>query len=334
LCYLSANGIKYKVYPFVSPSFHKILYKKGYILRKCLYTIGGFFRRILNIIESLKYDLVFIYREAAPLGPPLFEKLLELMGRAIIYDFDDAIYLPSSSEANRFAGFFKFPRKTNFIVKMSKLILAGNRNLASYASGFNKNVSILPTAIDTELYQPKAYSDNDKVCVGWSGSITTIAHLNLLSDVLRELYRRHQIIIKVIGSREFNIPGIEILAQDWRAESELNDLAQIDIGLMPLPDDEWGKGKCGLKALQYMALGIPTVCSPVGVNKEIIADGINGFLCKDSNEWFNKISVLINDSNLRYKMGQAGRETVEEKYSVEVNAPKFLDAIQRAYNEK
>ncbi|MBU2541461.1 MAG: glycosyltransferase family 4 protein [Candidatus Omnitrophica bacterium] len=334
LAYLSQKGIDYRICNFVSLNFHKILYKEGNFLKKCLYSLSGFFFRIFNIIQSLGYDLIFIYREVTPLGPPIFEKILYYFRRRIIYDFDDAIYLPSSSNVNRLIKFLKFPRKTRTIIKLSSLVLVGNRNLQSYSLQFNREVAILPTVIDTEAYKLIKKQKKEKICVGWSGSLTTIVHLSLMKEVLKKLYAKFGIIIKVIGSKDFKIEGINIQAQDWRLDSEIEDLSQIDIGLMPLPDDEWGRGKCGLKALQYMALGIPPVCSPVGVNSEIIEDGVNGFLCNDEHEWIERISLLIEDSKLRLNMGLAARRVVEERYSVKNNAPKFLKILEGVYGKR
>ena len=333
LPYLSEKSISFKVCPFVSRKFHRILYKKGHIFKKCLYTIGGFLYRIFNVFQAMNYDLVFIYREAAPLGPPLLEKFLHLMGKPIVFDFDDAIYLSSSSNANKFMRFLKFPSKTNYIIKISTLVLVGNRNLQNYAFRFNKNIAIVPTVINTDLYQPKEYSKKDKACLGWSGSITTITHLNLIKDVLREICLKYDTYIKVIGSNDFFIPGIKIFTQEWKLETESDDLREIDIGLMPLPDDEWGRGKCGLKALQYMALGIPTICSPVGVNTEIIRDGVNGFFCRTEDEWVETLSLLIDNKELCERIGLEGRKTVEERYSVKVSAPFFLDILKRTYGD-
>lgn len=331
---LSQRHFKYKIRSFVSLRFHAFLYKKGYFFGKCLYSLLGFIYRIFDVLRALNFDLVFIYREVTPLGPAIFERILFYLKKPIIYDFDDAIYLPSSSEANRLVRFLKFPGKTAKIVKLSTLVLAGNSNLKKYALQFNSQVEVLPTVIDTDLYRPAKKDAGGNICVGWSGSFTTIAHLNLLRGVLREIFSKYKVDIKVIGSKDFSIEGVPIEAKDWNLASEIDDLSCFDIGLMPLPDDEWGRGKCALKALQYMALGIAPVCSPVGVNREIIQDGINGFLCASEAEWIDKISLLIKDRKLRLDMGQAARKTVEERYSVKINAPKFLEILEKVYHQK
>jgi glycosyltransferase involved in cell wall biosynthesis len=331
---LAEKNFKYRVRSFVSLRFHAFLYKKGHFLGKCLYSLLGFVSRIFDVLRALNFDLVYIYREVTPLGPEIFEIILFYLKRPIIYDFDDAIYLPSGSEANKLVRFLKFPGKTQKIIRLSTLVLAGNSNLKKYALQFNSQVEVLPTVIDTDLYRLAAKEAGKNICVGWSGSFTTIAHLNLLKGVLREIYRKYRVDIKVIGSKDFNIEGVRIEAKDWNLTSEIDDLSRFDIGLMPLPDDEWGRGKCALKALQYMALGIAPVCSPVGVNREIIQDGINGFLCASEAEWIEKISLLINNHKLRHDMGQAARKTVEERYSVKINAPKFLEILEKVYRQR
>ena len=203
--------------------------------------------------------------------------------------------------------------------------MAGNQYLADYAKKTNQNVTIVPTTIDTEKYQVvEKNSENDLITIGWSGSFSTVPHLDTIREVFQELAKKENFRLKVIGTSTYEIPGVNIEAMAWKSESEVEDLTSIDIGIMPLPDDEWSKGKCGLKALQYMALGIPTICSPVGVNATIIEDGVNGFLASGKDEWIRKIKQLMNSVELRRKFGQAGRKTVEEKYSAKVVAPQVL----------
>jgi glycosyltransferase involved in cell wall biosynthesis len=170
--------------------------------------------------------------------------------------------------------------------------------------------------------------------VGWSGSFSTVQHLDTIRDVLKELAATEQFRLRVIGTPTYKIPGVDTEAMQWRSATEIEDLGEIDIGLMPLPDEDWSRGKCGLKALQYMALGIPTVCSPVGVNSTIIQDGVNGYLADTPEEWINVLKRLLHSPELRREIGLAGRKTVEDEYSGRVVAPRVAEIFRSAAKSK
>lgn len=325
---LREAGITCRVSSLMTPRMYRILYQRGRYLLKLVYLFKVLLIRCRDLLLSWRYDLLYVHREAFPIGPPLIEVLLSWTRKPIIFDFDDAIYLPNVSSANRPIARYKNPGKTSTIIALSQTVVAGNRYLEAYALRYNPNVWVIPTTIDTERYHPAVKRPQDVPCIGWSGSKTTIEHLVSLGGVLRTICSRYRVRVKVIGDRHFTIPGVPVDAQDWEEASELDALSEIDIGIMPLPDEEWAKGKCGLKALQYMALGIPAVCSPVGVNSEIVQDGVNGFLASTEQEWIEKLLLLIEDPALRQKLGRAARETVEGKYSVKVNFPLYLSVFR------
>jgi glycosyltransferase involved in cell wall biosynthesis len=187
----------------------------------------------------------------------------------------------------------------------------------------------VPTTIDTDAYRPQDREGQEPLCIGWSGSSSTIAHLRLLESTLRELQRERGISIRVIGDESYRLEGATVEAMSWTAATEVSDLQAIDIGVMPLPDDEWARGKCGLKALQYMALGIPTVLSPVGVNTEIARDGA-ALLASTPSEWAQILRKLLDDRDLRVQVGEAGRARVEEDYSIAANLPIWDQALRAA----
>ncbi|MFN7013942.1 MAG: glycosyltransferase family 4 protein [Bacteroidia bacterium] len=287
-----------------------------------------------EIFTSNKYDIIFIQRECFMLGTSFFEKQFAKSRAKIIFDFDDSIWLQNVSEANKTFAWLKKPEKTSEIIRYSNLVFAGNNYLKEYALNFNKNILVIPTTIDTQEYFPKKKLKSGKLTIGWSGSITTIQHFEYAVDFLLRLKNKYNEIIeiKVIGDANYKNEKLGVVGKAWNKETEIEDLQQFDIGIMPLPDDEWAKGKCGLKGLQYMALEIPTVMSPVGVNTEIIRDGENGFLAATEEEWIEKLSLLIESPDLREKLGKAGRKTVVEKYSVEANKQKYLDAFNSVLN--
>jgi glycosyltransferase involved in cell wall biosynthesis len=209
-------------------------------------------------------------------------------------------------------------------------VVVGNEYLAAYARGFNDRVTVIPTTIDLDEYLPhETYVDRSPVAIGWSGSRTTLAHLRTLDRVLRQVAAQVPVRLHVIGTDVYPIEGVEAHVAEWRPDTEIPELSRFDIGVMPLPDEEWARGKCALKALQYMAMGVPTVTSPVGVNADIIRDGENGLLASTEEEWVAKLVALVQDARLREHLGRAGRITVEKEYAASIQAPRVLELLRR-----
>ena len=215
-------------------------------------------------------------------------------------------------------------------MRLADVVIAGNEFLAAYANKYNSNVHIIPSCIDLSLYNVKIQSDSNKICIGWSGSETTLVHLLSITDVLLKIQSIYgeAVYFKVISSRDnINITGLNIQSVKWNAISESEDLEDFDIGIMPLFNDEWSKGKCSMKGIQYMGKGIATVMSNVGTNKQVIQHGINGLLANSFDEWIQCLSLLIDDEQLRKKLGKAGRLTVEQKYSIQEWQTKWVDLL-------
>lgn len=252
-----------------------------------------------------------------------------MLGKKIIYDFDDAIFLPNVSDSNKLVEALKDTTKIEKIIKMSNCVIAGNNFLKDYALRFNENVSVLPTPIDTDKYMPLSVRKaGSRIVIGWIGSATTLKYLDILSDVFKLLLQKYNNVdVIVIGGNWQGINSSMVICKEWLLKSEVEDLQSFDIGIMPLKDDDWSKGKCAFKIIEYMSIGIPVVASAVGMNSEIIRDGDNGFLAINNDEWVRKLSLLIDNAELRLSIGQAGRKTVEEKYSLKVNALKFIDML-------
>jgi len=332
LPYLETKGICYSLRPFVSSKFYQILYQPDRFLLKAYFFIKCFLRRIFDLFGLFKYDLVFIHREAFPLGPPFFEILIsKFLKIPLIYDFDDSIFLPQTSKANQTVSFLKCPEKVSKIIKLSQHVIVGNGFLKEYAIGFNNNITVIPTPLDTEKYKSFISPEKNGIVVGWIGSHSTAEYLLELKDVFQKLKKENSsIIIRLIGAEKYEeqLPGTD--CRTWKLEEEINELNSFDIGLMPMPDNHWTKGKCAFKLLLYMSLGIPAICSPIGMNKEVIQEGKNGFFASSTEEWFEKIQLLIKNPGLRKKIGLEGRKTVEEKYSVTLWAPVFVEVLEKA----
>ena len=324
---LEQNGFYAKISYLISDRVDKAFYSNSNYTIKFLVLVKSTIIRIHDLFRARHFDYIFIQREAFMLGTSFFEKLFSLYPAKLIFDFDDSIWLPDVDGGNKNLTWLKKPAKTKQIIRYADLIVAGNRYLADYAVNFNKNVVEVPTTIDTDLYFPKPKKNNGIVCIGWSGSFSTIKHFELVLPVLiqlKSLYNQ-KVNFKLIGDSDYCHDLIEIDSQNWKFDTEVSDLQKIDIGLMPLPDDQWSEGKCGLKGLQYMALEIPTIMSPVGVNTEIIQEGVNGFLASTEEEWFDKISRLIESPELRKELGQRGRQTVIDRYSKQSQEQNFLN---------
>jgi glycosyltransferase involved in cell wall biosynthesis len=304
----------------------KIFYY-GNLFQKLFLAISLFYKRILTLRKVKQFQVIFIFREAFIFGGAYFEKLIIKKNPNVIFDFDDAIWINNISEKNKKLKWLKKPEKTMQIFTMSKIIIAGNNYLADYARRYNNNVLVIPTTIDTTYHKPFLLNKNkDIVVIGWTGSSTTLCYFEQLLPVLNKIMMlyKEKVKFKIIVDKEIYYPSICTTTTKWSIQNEIEELAQIDIGIMPLPNNEWAKGKCGFKCLQYMSLEIPAVVSPVGVNTEIVQDGYNGFLASSDNDWIEKLSLLIESTDLRTKIGKNGRKTVEDKYSINANKEKYL----------
>lgn len=303
------------------------LYQKGSVGQKAWGILRGYFKRFKTVIFDVpKYEYIFIHREAAPLGPPVFEWIIaKLWRKKIIYDFDDAIWIPNTSKENKLAGWLKCFWKVRHICKWSYKVAGGNDYLCNYAKQFNRNVVLIPTCVDMERqHNTNKIHTATKPVVGWTGSHSTLSYLDIVIDTVKQLQEELDFTFLVVANKKpgLNLNDWQFIA--WNEASEINDLLKIDIGIMPLQPDEWSEGKCGFKIIQYLSLGIPAIASPVGVNKTIIEDGTNGYLCSTDAEWKNKLTLLIQNASLRKQLGDNGREKIRAEYSTQSHAQNFI----------
>jgi glycosyltransferase involved in cell wall biosynthesis/SAM-dependent methyltransferase/uncharacterized protein YbaR (Trm112 family) len=325
---LEARGVEINYEPFEDEELHSQLYKPGLLPKKLTGVTRGFIRRLSDVRRAHEFDIVYVFREAALLGPAVFERLVHQTRVPIVFDFDDAIFVSYRSPSNGYLSYLKFAGKTKSICRMAAHVMVGNPYLAEYARQVNKNVTVIPTTIDTTKYQPFARLESDVPVIGWTGSHSTVQHLDTLRPALQKLAKLQPFRLRVIGTPSYKIEGVDVEAIDWKSSTEVEDLSYVDIGVMPLPNDSWSKGKCGAKALQFMGLGIPTICSPVGVNTDIIQDNRNGLLADSEDEWVEKMRMLLRSREMRERLGKAGRQTVEERYSAKTQAPRVYEVFR------
>lgn len=310
-------------------------YQEGKYLFKAFIFLKTFIHRCFDVLRAKRYDAIFIYREAFMIGTTIFERGLKHSGKPIIYDFDDSIWIQDISEGNKNLSWMKRAGKTDEIIAMADLVIVGNQYLAEHAQQFNSNVAIIPTTIDTNYHKPAEKNNKSSVCVGWTGSETTMRHFKLIIPVFERLQQKYgdKISFIQISNQPVYCPNLNLETLVWNAQDEIEQLQKIDIGVMPLPNDAWSKGKCGFKGLQYMSLAIPTIMSPVGVNTEIIADGENGFFATSEDEWFTTICNLIENKELCKTIGKAGRKTVIERYSIDSQKDKYKKLFNDLLNK-
>lgn len=323
LPYLDQAGIEHVVYPLFGKTYWRLLAiptRIGRVLPMMAYVAVCFLRRAQQLLTITRTDLVVIEGQLFPYLPPIVEQVLANSGYKLVIEFDDAIYLTRFHQS-------KLPQ----LLRISTGNIVGNRALAEYARRHASIVHVVPTVVDTTRFAPPKLRRGNRNGRGmppptivWIGLPYNFSYLNILIPALRRIKREFRAIFRVISSRPPVLTGIEVDFVPWDYETEVAHLQVCQIGVMPLPDNEWARGKCGLKLLQYMSMGMASVASPVGVNREIVRNGVNGFLASTQDEWYESLLRLCEDPLLRTRVGQEARKTVVEGYSLAVWAPRLI----------
>jgi len=330
--FLCKHGFELHVSPFFSPYFYRDLYKPRKFFKKTLGTLLGYVRRTFLVLRLPLYDGIYIFLYVTPFLGCSYEALYRYCVKKVVYDIDDLVFLSRTSKQNAFISKLRGPSKYFYLMEKADHVVTCTPYLDSVARKYNSQTTDISSTVDTSVYLPRArYEDRGKLILGWSGSHSTSPYLKLLENVLIRLSIDYKFELLVIGDPTFTLENLSVTALPWSADTEVSDLSRIDIGLYPLPEDEWVLGKSGLKAIQYMALGIPTVATSIGANFRVIEDGVSGFLATTDDDWFNAIKALIEDPATRKRIGTAGRAQVEKFFSVQANSSRYLRIFKNTF---
>ena len=328
---LKANNIEILVLPFFGDNYLKSI-RNG--TRKPIFSILFYYLfRFLQLVKHRSTDLIWVEYEIFPWLPYFIENFFLKADTPVIADYDDAIFHRYDLNNKSFVRIF-LGKKITKIMQSSRVVIVGNQYLREYAiAAGSKEVVSLPTVIDLIRYIPKAPFNDELFKVGWIGSPTTSKYLNLIRPVMDQLNEDGNMCLILIGAGHFDLDRIPNRVYKWSESTEVAAISEFDVGIMPLPDNAWERGKCGYKLIQYMACGKPVVASPVGANKEIVEHGVNGFLAESKEEWLKALTMLRDNPDLRTIMGRAGREKVQKKYCLQITAPAMVSVFKKLQRE-
>ncbi|WPZ31535.1 glycosyltransferase family 4 protein (plasmid) [Sulfitobacter sp. OXR-159] len=330
---LEREGFNVQVAPFFDDTYLHALYSGQ---RKHTSAATYLFKRIRQLRMHPTPDMLWIEKEALPWIPWLFERVVLPRGVPVVSDYDDAVFHRYDKHRIRAVRTI-LGRKIENVMSASALVMAGNSYLSDYArqSGA-RQVKTVPTIVDIDAYQIGLHTvSKNKLSVGWIGTPQTwqaLAHP--IHDILTPLLKERDAMFLAVGAGMKPEVCGTLQIQPWTEDTEVQSIQKMDIGVMPLPDTPWTRGKCGYKLIQYMACGLPVVASPVGVNRDLVEHGVNGFLAESDDEWCAAIKALLNDPDLRRRMGEAGRQKVEARYSLQVWGPRVALMLRRVIENR
>tara|TARA_B110000003_G_scaffold222351_2_gene222501 strand:- start:639 stop:1736 length:1098 start_codon:yes stop_codon:yes gene_type:complete len=323
------NGYEITISSFMDMPMWKIVYTPENYVSKILGTLRGHYRRLCDIFRVGRYDLVYVFMWVTPFGSSLFERLYRLLSKHIVYDIEDN-FLEEQKGLNPLIMMLKGTGKARYLIRSSDYVICSSPFLNDYCLGINlrKASTFISSSVNTKYFTPtNTYNNKKKVTIGWTGTFSSKRHLDLLEDVFHKLNKRIDFKLRVICNFDYDLPGIDLEVIQWTKKTEVKDLQGIDIGIYPLVQDDWVLGKSGLKAIQYMAFGLPTVATNVGTTPSIIKHMMNGWLVITDEEWIVALEELIKNPKLRQDLGKAARLTVLENYSSDVIKSTYLTIL-------
>lgn len=326
LPFLKKYSIEVETVPLLNDDYIRDLYSgkgkwKVAIFRAYLHRIGYLFR-------AKHFDLVWIEKELFPFFPAWGEALLNALSVPYIVDYDDAIFHNYDLHPNKLVRFC-LGTKIDQVMKRAEAVIVGNDYLGDRARQAGaKRVEYIPTVIDLDRYKVIPKPSREPFIIGWIGSPVTAGYVQLVQPALTEICKNGQAQVVLVGSGSVELGGVPLKILPWTEENEVADIQNFDVGIMPLPDEPWERGKCGYKLIQYMACGKPVIASPVGVNRQIVEHGVNGFLANNMTNWITALRELRDNVPLREAMGRTGRLEVEKNYCVQVTAPRLAEILR------
>ena len=335
---LAERDISLTIHPFLDRKLFAQLYRRGALPRTAIGLFKSALLRLVDVVRASGADVVMVQREAMILGPPLIEWLIaRVLKRPMVLDLDDATYVSYTSPTyGRLSQAFKWFSKTDDLIRWARIVTCGNRAIAEYVSSKGATARVVPTVVDTEIFQPASRAGSGVPVLGWIGTHSTYPYLESIFPVLSELAKTHSFRLKVVGAgqSEVRVSGVEVENLPWDLEREVADFQSIDIGLYPIDaalySGKWAAGKSGFKAIQYMAVGVPYVATPVGGSAELGEVNATHFFAASDAEWRRGLATLIANSKLRQRMGAAARRHVLENYGLAAQADKLAAALREA----
>jgi|SRR5579875_2946296 len=327
---LRPADINFHYAPFENAALRRCIYQQGRSPAKIDQLTRAYVRRLRRMRSLHDYDAVLVYREAALIGPEIFERWVHRAKIPMIYQLDDPLYVPYRSPFNGYFSYLKCFSKVGRIARIAKLTIVNSRQHREYVARFTDRIKEIPILVDGDAYQVPRRQPCDRVTIGWSGSPSTARNLSLIAAPLAQMSRRGDVAIRLIGGTRYDLPGVAFIDVPWAPETEVRELQQLDVGLLPVPVTPWNKRKFFMKLVQYMAVGAVSVCTPIGANPEVIDHGANGILAASELEWRAALERLGTDAAWRAQLSVAAARTAHEHYTVQARAAEIVDAFDAA----
>lgn len=336
-----ARGWTIDVSSFMDMETWKVAWQPGRLGAKAMGVLRGHLRRLRDLARVRRYDLVYVFMWVTPLGTSWMERLVRRLARHVVYDVEDNVVvgnaLPRGYNPNALASLLKGPHKARFLIRNADHVIASSAFLRDYCMQElgARACTYISSSVDTTRFVPRAPAGGErKTTIGWTGTFSSRVYLDALRGVFQELARRVDYRLRVIGNFEYELPGVDLEVVQWSKEKEVEDLQGIDIGVYPLPRDEWVMGKSGLKAIQYMAFGLPTVATEAGMTPLIIRHEENGLLVRTDAEWVDALQRLVLDPALRERLGAKAREDAERKYSIRAISSDYRGVLDQVLGKE
>jgi len=327
-------GYDVVVSSFQTPRFWKIIYQPGHFPEKIFWTLFGYLKRVIDLFRIPFYDGVYIFLWVTPLGPPIMEHIVSFLSKHLIYDIDDMVFLGDSSSANRWIAKLKGTKKMLVLMEKADHVIVCTPKLDEFVAQYNNNRTDISSTFNTDRFVPVlGYANNEVTTIGWTGSHSTMKYLHLLDNVFRKVAKLRKIKLYVVSNSTYSCDGVDVQNVAWTEKEEINDLHKMEIGVYPIPKEEWVLGKSGCKAITYMSCAIPAVATAYGTNFRVIEDGVDGFLVDSEEEWVETIVKLIDNVEMRKTIGLKGRQKVIDNFSIRANESKYLDAFSQVFKD-